>query len=99
MSLKRKEFMEQEAKLYYNVYDEVTRVVGDSEPVIWLRQGFMEGKAPVFDAGTNIVARSPAVARGVRRSGAIEYERDLLAVRELLDHGGRAAPSISKQNR
>lgn len=27
MSLKRKEFMEQEAKLYYNVYDEVTRVV------------------------------------------------------------------------
>lgn len=27
MSLKRKQFMEQEAKLYYNVYDEVTRVV------------------------------------------------------------------------
>lgn len=27
MSLKKKQFMEQEAKLYYNVYDEVTRVV------------------------------------------------------------------------
>jgi hypothetical protein len=30
---------------------DITRVV-DNEPVIWLRQGFLEGMAPVFDAGT-----------------------------------------------
>jgi hypothetical protein len=32
-------------------FTEVTRVV-EAEPIIWLKQGFMEGKTPVFDAGT-----------------------------------------------
>lgn len=30
---------------------DITRVV-EGEPTIWLKQGFMEGKAPTFDAGT-----------------------------------------------
>jgi hypothetical protein len=32
-------------------FTDMNRVI-EGEPVIWLRQGFIEGKAPVFDAGT-----------------------------------------------
>ncbi len=45
-------------------FTEVTRVVGDSEPVVWLRQGFIEGKAPVFDAGTPGAADAGALSDG-----------------------------------
>lgn len=31
---------------------DLTRRTDDGDPVVWLRQGFMEGKTPVFDAGT-----------------------------------------------
>ncbi|MBL8951320.1 MAG: hypothetical protein JNK82_11115 [Myxococcaceae bacterium] len=59
-------------------FTEVTRVVGDSEPVIWLKQGFLEGKAPVFDAGTpsadggTVAAPLPPVATPTRELRANE---------------------------
>jgi hypothetical protein len=33
-------------------FTDLTRKVDDEAPVVWLRQGFLEGKAPIFDAGT-----------------------------------------------
>jgi len=45
-------------------FTEVTRTVGDGDPVIWLKQGFMEGKAPVFDAGTPSSADAGTLADG-----------------------------------
>lgn len=44
-------------------FADYTRVVDGEEPVVWLRQGFMEGKAPGFDAG------SPATDAGTSADG------------------------------
>lgn len=45
---------------------DITRVV-EAEPVIWLKQGFLEGKSPVFDAG---VPDAPADAGLTADGGA-----------------------------
>lgn len=43
---------------------DLTRHTDGEQPAIWLRQGFLEGKAPVFDAGTGQAADAGTLADG-----------------------------------